>query len=512
MRTTSVLGAITNSLSPDWEVGKGLYVLVRGNGNEGNEGEYTASTVNGVTQPGGISPVIIDVSNGTVNQGDVTVTLTPYAKGADNYTLVGNPYPCPINLQYVTNIDLFGNVYVHNPAYSGNAFRDKLILRGGFEQQTSKNIIIPSMGCFYIQSTESTPKTITFHESDKVTGDTPSFSSVGSTTPKIGLEISTSAGFMDRTKIYFDDNATSAAGDFYDGGKLGNSLVTFYSLSSERKALGIDYRATAKTKFIPLGIKTSINTTYAISVSELTDLPNTLVILRDKLLRIEIILGRVGDSYRFAITADAATKGEDRFEIGLLGTAVLPIQIADITAQFQTNRTVAVNWTSPTEVNLANYGVQRSNDSGNFSTVGSVAPRGASAYSYSDDVSNASSLPATIYYRLEAVHKDGSKSYSNVVAVSLGIITSGSNGEKSGFNIYPNPVQSTLNAQVTITKAGAAQLKVVDAQGKVVATQKTSLEVGTTSIAIPTAQLAQGWYVIEIETTDGKQQQRFVKE
>jgi hypothetical protein len=497
--TTSVLGRITKSDTAAWAVGKGLYVFIRGNANEGTGGSYTSSG-------GAPSPLTLDVTSASINQGDVTVTLTPYASGQDNYTLVGNPYPCPINLENVTNISSFGNVYVYNPTLSAGA---TTILRGGFEQQASKNIVIPSMGCFYIQSTETSQSTITFKESDKVATGSSTYAvfGTGTTTPKIGLAISTSAGFMDRTSIVFDKNAASTATDFYDGGKLGNNLVTFYSLSSERKALGIDYRKTNTADIIPLGIQTSVNTNYTISLSELTDLPNTQVVLRDKFLKTETILSQVGDSYSFAITADTATLGENRFEIGLLGTTVLPVQIADITAQLQTNKTVAVNWTSTSEVNLASYKVQRSKDGSNFSTVGTVAAKGASAYSYSDDLSAAGILPATIYYRLETVDKDGSKSYSKVVAVALG-----SSVAKAAINIYPNPVQSTLFAQVTVTKAGAAQLKVVDAQGKIVATQKTQLAVGTTSISIPAAQLAAGSYTLEIETTDGKQTQRFVKE
>jgi autotransporter-associated beta strand protein len=505
--TTSVLGRITKSDTAAWGVGKGLYVFIRGNGNEGSGGTYTAGTdPRGTAKPAGISPLTLDVTSATINQGDVTVTVTPYASGKDNYTLVGNPYPCPINLSGVTGIGSFSNIYLYNPTLSGS---DPQILRGGFEQRPGKNIVIPSMGCFYIQSTAGTPATITFKESDKVASGTSTYSvfGTGTTTPKIGLEISTSAGFMDRTSIVFDDNAASTATDFYDGGKLGNNLVTFYSLSSERKALGIDYRRTNTADIIPLGIQTATATNYTISLSELTDLPNTQVVLRDKFLKTETILSQVGDSYSFAITADTATLGENRFEIGLLGTTVLPVQIADITAQLQTNKTVAVNWTSTTEVNLASYKVQRSKDGSNFSTVGTVAAKGASAYSYSDDLSAAGILPATIYYRLEAVDKDGSKTYSKVVAVALG-----GSVAKASVNIYPNPVQSTLFAQVTVTKAGAAQLKVVDAQGKIVATQKTQLAVGTTSISIPAAQLSAGNYVLEIETTDGKQTQRFVKE
>ena len=495
--TTAVLGRIYNADSLNWPVGKGLYAFVRGNGNEGTGGSYASSG-------GAPSPLVLDVKSGNINQGNVTVNLTPYTVGADNYTLVGNPYPCPINLSGVTGISSFGTIYLYNPVYSAGA---TTLVRGGFESTNSNNIVIPSMGCFYIQSTASTPSSITFHESDKITSGTPNYTVFGSGNqpqPKLELQLSTADGFMDKTTVALDNTSSNSATDFHDAAKLGNSLVNFYSLSSDNKALAIDYRDNLNTA-IPLSIQTTNTTNYTISLSELIDLPNTQVVLKDKLLKTETVLSKVGDGYSFDITADTASKGDNRFEIGLLGTTVLPVQIADITAQLQANKTVAVNWTSSTEVNLASYKVQRSKDGSNFTTVSTVAAKGASAYNYTDDLSTAGILPSIIYYRLEAVDKDGSKTYSKVVSCQLSVAS-------KAISIYPNPVQATLYAQVTVTKAGAAQLRVVDAQGKVVATQKTQLAIGTTSISIPAAQLAAGNYVLEIDSADGKQTQRFVKE
>ena len=497
--TKDVLTKITDATANIWAVGKGLYLFVRGAGNEGMDG---AGATN---YSGGHSPLVIDGA-GNINQGSVTVNLSYGGIGKDNYNLIGNPYACPINLKNVTGISSFGTVYVYNPI-KNLAAADQYTVSGGFDQYTnngSNNIIVPVYGAFFVKATAN-GQSITFNETDKVVNGSPTYTVFGTERqPKLRLEVANANGKLDEVTIGLDNNTSDASTDKYDAAKLDNSLFNFYSISSDNKILAIDYRANLNN-VIPLGLQTDLASKYTISLIELTDLTNTQLVLRDKFLKTETILSQVGDGYTFSISADTATKGENRFEIGLLGTTVLPVQIADITAQLQANKTVAVSWTSTTEVNLAKYNVQRSKDGSNFTTIGTVAAKGASAYNYTDDLSPVGVLPSIIYYRLEAVDKDGSKGYSKVVSCQLPVAV-------KSISIYPNPVQAILFAQVTVTKAGAAQISVIDAQGKVVATQKTQLSVGTTSVSIPAAHLAAGSYVLEIDSADGKQTQRFVKE
>ncbi len=503
---TSVLGRITSSTSTDWAVGKGLYVFVRGNGNEGSGGTYTSGTdPNGVSKPSGISSVTLDVTNASINQGDITVSLIPYAVGQDNFTLVGNPYPCAINLSGVIGIGSFGTIYIFNPTLSGSG---TTIVRGGFEATNNNNIVIPSMGCFYIQSTSGTPTSITFHESDKVPTTGSSYALFGGNNvkqPKIVLNVNSGDGFMDRTTIGFEANSVGAFVDFYDATKLGNNLFTFYSLSSDNKALAIDYRNTASTDIIPLGIQTSIANHYTISLSELTDLPNTKLVLKDKLLNVTTPLNQEGDSYSFDITADAATKGDNRFEIALLGTTLLPTTLTSFTAQLQASNNMAVNWTTVTEVNADYYQVQRSINGNSFTSIGQVAATGASTYTYLDYLSSINNLPPSIYYRLQMVDKDGSISYSKVVSCQL------QNGSKALF-IYPNPVEATLIAQVTESKASKVMVVIRDLQGKQLSQQTAAVNAGITTLSVDATSLAAGSYVLVITNSSGEQQQQqFVK-
>jgi hypothetical protein len=485
-----------------WGRGKGLYVFIRGNGNEGSGGVYT----NGI-----ISPVTIDVKNGVVNQGTVDVNVD-YLAGANNYNLIGNPYPCSINLRNVlmsdgsSLISRYGTIYLYSPDLQISSSK---VSAGAFIPLSTSvpfSITVPPMGAFYVQADSN--RTIRFQESAKMVTNS-IYALFGETKiPSIKLSINTNNMFMDEVLVGFDKTSTSNGNDFYDANKLVNSVLDFYTIATDKKILAIDYRSDTFTdSIIPLGIRTNALNPYTISLSELTDMPNMQLILRDKLLQKEILLTNIGDGYSFDITSDTITKGDNRFELVMRAnsTTVLPVDLSNFSAQLQANNQVVVRWLSSTEVNLASYQVQRSMDGINFSTVATVAPKGASNYQVSEDISN-TNLPNTVYYRLETIDKDGSKSYSSIAAVAF------ANNAKMRLNIYSNPVTATLKAQVTTLKAGAATITVTDVQGKILVKQTSQLALGTSQVAVDISNFASGNYLLRISGTDFHLQQAFVKE
>ena len=504
--TTSALVPITNATASSWDVGKALYTFIRGNANEGMNGPG-ATSYNNI-----ISPVTINVSGGNVNQGNVVVGLGYGSITTDNYNLIGNPYPCPINLKNVTGLNV-GTVYVYNPRKNYGSSPDPYNIVGGFDSYIYTNgvtdITIPSMGGFYIKTTGS-GQSLTFKETDKFVSGTPTYTMFGTTKdPLVILKVTTVDGNVDDVKIGFEANASSAATDSHDATKFNNSLFNFYSISSDNKQLAIDYRSDKMVdSIIPLGIRTNINRTYTISVAELRDLPTTQLLLRDKLLNVTTPLTQIGSSYTFDITSDTLTKGNNRFEIGLLGTTVLPTALSSFTAQLQTNNTVAVKWISATETNLANYQVQRSTNGNSFNNIAKVVAKGASNYTYLDDITTINNQVPTIYYRLEMVDNDGSKTYSKVASVALG-----NSVAKAGITIYPNPVQSTLFAQLLSSKAGKAMLVITDMQGKQIRVQSVAVNAGANTLSVNASSLAAGKYVLAITNSDGEmQQQQFIKQ
>jgi len=72
-------------------------------------------------------------------------------------------------------------------------------------------------------------------------------------------------------------------------------------------------------------------------------------------------------------------------------------------------------WGTSTEINTAYFNVQRSTDGITFFNIGKVMAKGASGYKYIDNTN----LTGVVYYRLEIVDKNGSKTYSEVKELSI---------------------------------------------------------------------------------------------
>jgi hypothetical protein len=209
-------------------------------------------------------------------------------------------------------------------------------------------------------------------------------------------------------------------------------------------------------------------------------------------------------------TIDALITAQDgttrTYTITVTRISVLPVQLVDFSAQLQANKTVAVNWTSSSEINLNRYQVQRSNNGSNFTTIGTVSAKGASNYNYTDDLNILNTLPSNVYYRLESIDNDALTSYSKIVAVAVNSST------KVTINIYPNPIKNILAAQFVATKTGNFDITITNFNGKLLIKQTTRIVAGNNSIFVNTASLPSGSYVLVVNGIDGIQKQQFIKQ
>jgi uncharacterized repeat protein (TIGR01451 family) len=146
-------------------------------------------------------------------------------------------------------------------------------------------------------------------------------------------------------------------------------------------------------------------------------------------------------------------------------------------------------WTTSTEINTSYFNIQRSEDGKQFKFVGTVAAKGVGAYQFTDPITNSQS-PFTLYYRLEIIDKDGSKTYSEVKKVII-------DNRKSGINVYPNPAK----AMVTIDCKNAKQLQIIDYLGREVCSKNTF---DTQYSTITVNQLNKGIYIVKITSTKGE--------
>jgi hypothetical protein len=181
---------------------------------------------------------------------------------------------------------------------------------------------------------------------------------------------------------------------------------------------------------------------------------------------------------------------------------VLPVDVIEFTGVYN-NSIATLSWLVANEINLARYEVERSTDGVNFSTVGTVAAANAGSYRLNDNLSNIS--VAVVYYRLRSVDRDGSMKLSRVIPIRLASKIGGS------IVISPNPANTYFVLTVKAAKDSKANIRVVDASGKVVIVDNRSLATGTNTITYSNiAGLAQGLYTVQVIVEGELQSQKLV--
>ncbi len=173
-----------------------------------------------------------------------------------------------------------------------------------------------------------------------------------------------------------------------------------------------------------------------------------------------------------------------------LGPDPLPLKLLSFTAQKENNN-VLLNWQTANEVNVSHINIQRSTKGNEFTTIGNVNAS-CCTYSYTDNslLSTVNGGLSTIYYRLEIVDKDGSKTYSEVKNVELGI-------RNLGVSIYPNPV--LLSSRINIECKDAKELLIIDYLGKEVYRSK----VDSRPLTVNTKQFSKGIYIVKAVMNNG---------
>lgn len=166
-------------------------------------------------------------------------------------------------------------------------------------------------------------------------------------------------------------------------------------------------------------------------------------------------------------------------------STTLPLKLLSFTAKLQ-QKNVLLNWQTANEVNVSHINIQGSINSKDFTSVGKVNASCCN-YSFTDQLTT-NNLPLTISYRLEIVDKDGSKTYSEIKNVELGI-------RNVGISIYPNPTKDV----VTIECASAKELLIIDYLGRAVF-QSTITSWPT---KVNTKQFAKGSYIVKTTLKNG---------
>ena len=459
--------AFTSTTDNSWNQYRGIKILVRGDRTQ------TATITGGTDVP---NAVTLDMT-GAVNTGAQTISLPT----AGAYHFVSNPYPSPVDIGTV--IGAAANIGTQYWVWNANAST-----KGAYVTKTvgggAYNLAMNS--AFFVQPTATT--SLSFAESNKVSS---ADAGLFRTAAVQGLlELNMTYNNVQADNLFIRNSATANSGlDTQDGVKLSNPDMNFYTLSTTSNKLSLDSRPITAATVIPLGITTTVPSTFTLGIVDNGLDANTEIYIKDKLLNTEQRL-QVGAPFTFITTTDPATQGENRFELVFRSNSNLPVNILNVNAS-QKNVGIEVNWNTASETNMDSYEVEESANATTFTKATTVAAKNGATNTYSwfdATVNNGDN-----YYRIKAVEKNGSVKYSNVVKVKIG-------SKNAEFTVYPNPVkEGIVSLQMSNVEKGIYTVKVYNNVGQEVANKTITSNGGSTTETITFGKgIAKGNYKMQI--------------
>lgn len=179
------------------------------------------------------------------------------------------------------------------------------------------------------------------------------------------------------------------------------------------------------------------------------------------------------------------------FYFGNVANSTLPTDLLSFTGSLD-NKDVKLLWTVSNQVNVSRYIIERSVNGNDFNEISTIAASSTSEYDYAYSDINAADLPSLIlYYRLKMIDTDGSFKYSNIITISLPVVT-------NKIFISPNPSSGEANIVITTAATGKVQWKLVDNSGRVVMKNTVELKPGNNNIPLNTTHIAAGLYYLNV--------------
>ncbi len=188
-----------------------------------------------------------------------------------------------------------------------------------------------------------------------------------------------------------------------------------------------------------------------------------------------------------------APAADTLFKEVIVENCALPIELLSFEGSAQTNGNL-IKWETATEINVSHFDVQRSTDGVNFTTVGTTAAVGPSAYQFVDPVSS----EGVYYYRLKSVDLDETYDYSQSAVINR--------EGNPAISIWPNPASSVMNIDLG-TYEGLTQIKLYNNLGQLVL---NSDEQGGFVSTIDVSEFGAGVYFLEINNQASSTVQQIV--
>jgi len=284
-----------------------------------------AGEVTGLNYTAGPSLFVYSVS-GTLNGNSTSIVPA----SAANFLVAGNPYAAPVTTQALTG-GSSRPYYTYQIMPGANQAAQRTVAGSWVPASTnsSTTATIPVLGVLAFKPASTALYQVT--SSDINTNGTVQgnlFREAGSMA-QLELVVEQDGEYRDKLFVRLDGEATATAADNNDLKKLYNDQTNFYSLTTDRVRMAIDARSGFDT--LPLGIS-AVAGSYGFRPAG-NSLPSHLQpVLRDEWLGTETAL-QTGQLYPFSITADAASKGEQRFRLIFKKVKPMPSLSTVFTAQ-----------------------------------------------------------------------------------------------------------------------------------------------------------------------------------
>jgi hypothetical protein len=457
--------AVTNTKTKNVSDHAGYLTFIRGDRDPNNliVGNSNTTTIHSI---------------GVIKSGDQAFTTNT----GTGYTLLGNPYPSPVDFNAAWTDAVNGGTpgatnalrrfYTYDPnigdrggyvtvSYNGATY--DAVPASGVTSQTQH---IQSGQAFFVEGdgTASTNQ-FTLKESHKSSSNINDVFRAGTQFEKLVItlkRVNTDGSMvtMDGILANFHNSFSAGLGN-EDASKFTNFDETI-AFQRNGRLLSIEAMPLADvndTLFMNMANMRVLDYRFVLEPSNF-NAPGLIAYLEDAFLGTSTQLGLSAPTVvSFSVTANAASAAANRFRIVFRSNAPLPVALIAVRA-FELNNGIQVEWTNPSESAVNRYEIEESPDAVNFSKAKAVAPKAnnntSATYSWLDNAV----LTGANYYRIRSVGNTGEIKLSTIMKVTLGKAL-------PGLAVYPNPVKDhRFNLQLSNLERGNYTMNIYNAAGQ----------------------------------------------
>ena len=437
-------------------------------------------------------------------------TGTKYVSLPVGYTMsvVANPYPAPLDLTQFINdnpalsISGIATIYYWDPNLSGTGGYTTATYNGSSWQYSSLNTTntqpgyIQSGQAFFVAKSSST-SLVVFKESQKAVSHSGNAVFGSNNTASLSVNLTRENTFIDGVLSLYNNsysNAVITPGE--DAAKLWSNEEGL-SISRDNNYLSIESRPdfinNDTIQFYTRNLKANTNYNFSVTGNNMPSTINAYLIDNYLNSRTNINLESTGN-FAFATDSSLASESTSRFMIIFNNKATLAVQRINIKAS-KKGSAAFIEWNVANAFDAALYTLEHASGNNIFSAIDTTLTTSNSNYSYTDN----HAANGDNYYRIKAMAKDGTTTYSAIVKLSFTDITN------NQFAVYPNPARTEITVSTSYSNS---LLSITDMSGKIL----ISRNLNNTETQLNIDQLRAGIYMVNLHTAEGNKTTRLIVE